>query len=144
MYKTELEFKQGELKNKDWYFQTYPFLKEFEFPIKFQDLQNFYLVDMSNRNLTPLESFVNIYEFVFSYFLENYPRLEDGTRFRGKTFLQRFPENLGTALDKTFKPIKNIFEAGFNVLEAVGNLSKNFWFLILPIAGYFIYKKFLK
>jgi hypothetical protein len=144
MFKTELEFKQSELNKKDWYFETYPFLKEFEFPIKFSDLQNFYLVDMNSRNLTPLENFVNVYEFVFSYFLENYPRLEDGTRFRGKTFIQRFPENLDSALSTTFKPFKNIAEAGFNILEAIGNISKNFWFLFIPVIGFLIYKKFIK
>lgn len=140
----QLDFEKEHLKDKAWYWEAYPFLSKFEFPIAYKDLQDFYLFDMNFRNLTPVENYVNCYEAVFSYFLENFPRLSDGTRFRGKTFLQRFPQNLYDAVGRTIKPAVDIIEGAFNMFELVGSITKNLWFVVYPLGGYFIYKYFLK
>lgn len=91
---------------KDWYFENYPWLKEF--PPKHSDLIDFYEDDMKARNLTPLDSFKNCYEFVLSYALENLPKVGQEGRFMGQTFWQRLVKDqwigessLWTALKKT-------------------------------------------
>ena len=67
--------------------QTYPWIEDF--PPDMADLISFYLKDMFYRNLTPLDSYLNCYDFLFSYFIENLPRVDDPTRFKGQTFFQR-------------------------------------------------------
>ena len=91
---------------KDWYFKTYPWL--LEFPPNMEGLRDFYIDDMKARNLTPLDSFKNCYEFLLSYGLENLPLAGKAGRFEGQTFWGRLVKDrwtgestLWTALKKT-------------------------------------------
>ena len=74
-------------KYKAWYLETYPWL--LEFPPSMTDLRDFYVDDMRFRNLTPLDTYKNCYEFLLSYALENMPRVADESRFTGQTWVQR-------------------------------------------------------
>ena len=72
---------------RNWYLETYPFL--LEFPPNMEGLRDFYIDDMKSRNLTPLDSFKNCYEFLLSYGLENLPKAGKAGRFTGQSFWQR-------------------------------------------------------
>lgn len=127
---------------KDWYYANYPFLKDFSFPIEFNDLKDFYFLDMENRNLTPLQEFSSCYEFLFSYFLENYPRQKDPTRFKGKTWFERTLSNIPDVV-KDSSPFK-FFESVGNLTDGLAELTKlasRFWFFTIPVGIYLFLKK---
>lgn len=93
-------------KYRDWYLVNYPWL--LEFPPDTDGLRDFYVDDMKSRNLTPLDSFKNCYEFLLSYGLENLPLAGKAGRFTGQTFWGRLVKDqwndesiLWTALKKT-------------------------------------------
>jgi hypothetical protein len=137
MYCTQEDWYNFNKSFRDWYFKEYPFLKDFSFPISHTDLKRFYVDDMENRNLIPLESFEACYESLFSYFLENYPRQDDPTRFKGKTFLERTLENLPEVI-KESSPFK-IFEGIGNLTQGVAeivNIAGKFWWITIPIIIY--------
>jgi hypothetical protein len=110
MYCNETDWLLEYGKYSTWYRENYPWLREF--PLKLEDLKTFYVLDMQQRNLTPLETMLNCYEFLFSYALENVPRLDDPTRFKGQTFWSRLVKDqwqdesvLWTAWKQTKKDI---------------------------------------
>ena len=55
---SEYEWRVENSQYANWYLETYPFLKtdNKNFPLLLSELKNFYLSDMSERNLTPLDS----------------------------------------------------------------------------------------
>jgi hypothetical protein len=100
---------------KDYYFKEYPWL--LEFPPSYSGLLDFYIDDMKARNLTPLDSFKNCYEFLLSYGLENLPKAGKEGRFAGQTFWQRLVKDqwrnestLWTAIKTTGGQIGNLME----------------------------------
>jgi len=99
---------------RSWYLENYPWLQAF--PPEYEDLKNFYIWDMKQRNLTPLQQYISCYEFLLSYALENIPRIADPNRFRGQTFFQRIINDqwrneslLWTAIKETKKDIEKPF-----------------------------------
>ena len=86
-YCTQQEWCNANCKYQSYYLQEYPWLEMF--PPNYNDLVDFYVWDMTSRNLTPLQSYINCYEFVLSYALENMPRVGKEGRFTGQTFFQR-------------------------------------------------------
>lgn len=130
-YNTEKEWTAANKGAFEWYYSTYPFLKKFRLPISHSKLSDFYQTDMYDRNLKPNPVFIQTYEFLFSYFLENYPRLEDKTRFEGKTGLGYFIGAVPSGIGKTFKPVSNIFEGITNISQFFKDFYLIFVFLIL-------------
>jgi hypothetical protein len=105
---TQAEWCAKNCQYQSWYMQEYPWLQMF--PPNYEDLKSFYIWDMTNRNLIPLQSYINCYEFLLSYALENMPRVGEQGRFTGQTFWQRLIKDqwrnesiLWTALKKTYE-----------------------------------------
>jgi hypothetical protein len=112
------QWKTENLIYQEWYFETYPFLKQFEFPIPYENLKDFYVEDMQFRNLTPLDTFAENYDFVFSYFLENYPKiLNSEDRFKARNFLERVIDVFPKAIEKSFNDIGETVKDSFNFLD---------------------------
>lgn len=110
---TQSEWFAANGKYRDWYLENYPWLKQF--PPNMNDLRDFYIDDMNFRNLAPLDVFKNCYEFLFSYALENMPRVADEKRFKGQTWIQRLVKDQWTdesilwlSLKKTASQITNV------------------------------------
>jgi len=116
----------------DWYYKTYPFLNQFILPIPYNDLLNFYVDDIEKRNLKPVQEFVDCYEFLFSYFLENYNK-KDEDKFFAKTFLENSLENL----PKVFKETIN------DIGDVLGTTSTIIFIAIIIIVALIIIIKFL-
>ena len=116
---------------------TYPFLKNTGFPLSMSDLQDFYVSDMQNRNLTPLQSYYDCYEFLFSYFLAQFPEQNNPTRFKGKTFLEYSADNLGVAISKTFTDFGNQLN---NLTTSILGVSP-LVLIIIIVALFFIIKE---
>lgn len=131
----------------EWYKNTYPFLKELFFPPSLEMVLTFYETDMREINLTPLSSFYNNYEFLFSYFIANYPAQNDPNRFVGRGFIQRLIDGFPKALRETqkdLKPITDIFTGLGDIVSGIGSAVKNFWFIIIPITLFIIFLYFRK
>lgn len=90
-----------------WYYQTYPFLKNFTLPISTAKLEGFYIDDIKSRNFKPVQAIVDSYELLFSYFIANYPEQNNPNRFSGKTTFEYVVENIPKAVNKTFSDIGN-------------------------------------
>lgn len=137
---TQQAWTNDNLKFKDWYFENYPFLKQFQFPISHDFLQMFYETDIVNRNFNINSSIHSEYELTFSYFLDNFPK-NDKDKFSGKTPLGYVIDAIPKAVNDTIiKPI----EGGFNIsLDFLKNLNKYFP-LIIGVAGLFFATKLFK
>lgn len=92
----------------DWYYQNYPVLvdKGVTLPVDYDLLGIFYVTDMQDRNLEPLDSYINCYKYLFEYFIG---RISGAIKVEGKTFLGYTWENLPKAFDKTFTQLTNPF-----------------------------------
>jgi len=112
----------------DWYYQNYPFLRGFKLPLPFEFLRDFYMKDMSDRNLPVNMNYANTYDFVFSYFLENYTKPLTN-KFQGKTWLQYLWDNFPSAFKKSFTDINN------EIFKPIGQV---FSFFINPYIIFFI------
>jgi len=110
---------------KSWYLENYPWL--LEFPPNMDGLRDFYIDDMKARNLTPLDSFKNCYEFLLSYGLENLPLAGKAGRFSGQTFWSRLVKDQWTGDSTLWTAVK----------ETGSQIGKTFdW--ILPVAILFL------
>jgi len=117
----------------NWYYLNYPFLKEFQLPIDKDFLSVFYKEDMKKRNLVPNRIILNNYDFLFSYFISEYPKRNDNNRFTGTTFF----ENLKAGIDKTFSGVSDL---GGNITELFSNVNKYFPILLGLVALSFYVK----
>jgi hypothetical protein len=143
------EWKSKNLQYKDWYLDTYPYLKEFPFPLPKDELAEFYRLDMLVRNLEPLAEFSGCYEFLFSYFLENFPRQNDSTRFRGKTFFEMTVENLPEVIEDSppfqfFEGVGNVTQGIADFTNLFGTITKKLYFIVIPVGIYLAYRIFIK
>lgn len=111
----------------NWYYTNYPFLKEFTLPIDTNFLKVFYKEDMSKRNLIPNRIIAGNYDFLFAYFVANYPIRNDSNRFTGTTFI----ENLKEGIDKTFSGVSDF---GSNLTDLFSNVNKYFPIILGLIA----------
>ena len=128
-----------------FYYDAYPFLAGFILPIPFYKLQDFYVKDMLSRNLTPLDSFKNCYEFVWSYFLDNYPKKNDFQRFTGKSFIGYTRENIGKAVSKSFTDTTTFVGSQTkNLLSSLGLNPEIILIFIVIIVALFLITKFSK
>jgi len=97
-----------------WYYKEYPFLTEFILPIQTHILLDFYIEDFSSRNFTPLDEYKNNYSLLFSYFLDNYTRVNDETRFKGKTklgyIIDSIPKAIKKSVDDIGKTVSDVFD----------------------------------
>ena len=111
--------------NKQWYFTTYPFLKDIVFPPPIDFLKAYYETDMLNRNLTPLTPLFDNYEFLFSFFLENFPKDRNNKFVAPDWFdslLRAFPiaiKQTGTDLSNFGKDISDFF-GKFTIILLIG------------------------
>lgn len=117
--------------------EAYPFLQNTGFPLSMSDLQEFYTSDMHNRSLSPLQPYLDCYEFLFSYFLAQFPEQKNPTRFRGKTFFEYSAENLGSAISKTFNDFGNQLN---NLTTSILGVSP-LVLIIIIVALFFIIKE---
>lgn len=85
---------------KEWYLKNYSNLKKF--PLSMLELQNFYTNDMNDRNLEPSDTYLNCYDFLFSYYLGNF---NIDNKFSGQGFLGRTFGNLIPSISKTYNDI---------------------------------------
>ena len=97
--------------NKDhfnWYYEKYPELiaNDISLPVGMDALQRFYIADMMDRNLEPLQEFIECYAHLWSYFLG---RLTGVINVKGRTWLQHTLDNLPGAWNKTVQDISNPF-----------------------------------
>lgn len=93
--------------NYGYYYDNFPLQQNsFELPISFEYLKRFYLNDMSARNLTPQDAWLNCYEALFSYLLS---RLDGSVTFEGQNWLERTISNLPGAFSQTIEGITNPF-----------------------------------
>lgn len=92
----------------NWYYQNYPQLKELDIhlPVGMDALQRFYISDMKERNLEPLEEYIDCYTHLWSYLLG---RITDDINYVGKTWWQHTMSNLPGAWNKTWSDISNPF-----------------------------------
>jgi hypothetical protein len=140
---TELQFASDPNQDYSWYLANYTWLQNASPNLpNVVDLLNFYIDDMNNRNLTPLDEYESCYEYLFSYFLANYPIAGTSAQFKGQTFLQMSAANLPGAISKTFGQIGTV------VGEAANSLTSNLlgvplWVLLIIVAivAIFIFKK---
>jgi len=111
--------------DQQWYLTSYPFLKDFNFPPDPDFLQGYYNNDMNARNLTPLKTLFENYDFLFSYFLKNYPlRLDE--QFVAPNWFQRLIQDFPTAIKKTGSDIGSVtntitdFFGNFSIILLIG------------------------
>jgi len=104
---TQTAFLNDPNQDLNWYKANYPFLASMSLPLSMDDLSNFYYADMTSRNLTPESQYLYCYEYLWSYFLANFPELNNPTRFKGKTYLEYSLQNLPGAIKKSFTDIGN-------------------------------------
>lgn len=108
--------------NKDyynWYYETYPFLKNIGLPISTQKLENFYIDDIKSRNFKPVQAIVDSYDLLFSYFIANYPEQNNPNRFTGKTTFEYVVENIPKAVSKTFSDISDFGSSITNTIMII-------------------------
>lgn len=117
----------------NWYLETYPFLKDVGFPVSTATLKNFYVEDSKNRNITPNEVIKNCYEFLFSYFLENYPNVDNPNRFVARNWFELLLDSMPQGIEKTFNDSKEIVSDLGDSLSEFLNVSKYVIFLVLII-----------
>lgn len=121
-----------------WYMENYPVLKNFNLPMPYEFLKNFYIADMELRNLVPIVQFYSCYEYVLSYFLENFEK-PLSEKFQGKTWLGYLADSFPGALKKSFTDINN------DVFKRLGNLftffTSPYVLVVLIIVIIYILKK---
>lgn len=110
-YATQKEWTDANKNNFSWYYSTYPFLSEnnFVLPISKSYLEGFYSRDMDLRNFTPQKVILDNYDFLFSYFLSNYPNQNNPNRFSGNTTLGYIIENIPKGISMTVDQAKSAF-----------------------------------
>lgn len=129
---SESEWYKNNIDALGWYKDTYPVLNNFNLPLPFEFLKKFYVSDMSDRNLPITEQFRDCYEFVFSYFLENYKKPLQN-KFQGKTWIQYMADAFPGALKQSYDYLtfqKELGWIGTNVVEPLGTAIK---FVLNPI-----------
>lgn len=91
-----------------WYYSNYPSLidENISLPVSKHALELFYVLDMRERNLIPLDDYLNCYQYLFEYMIG---RLESVITFKGRGFWQRTIENLPVAFNKTMNQITSPF-----------------------------------
>lgn len=109
--------------------KTYPFLQNFNLPIDFFTLKEFYRKDMERRNLKPLPEYYNCYEFVFSYFIANYDQQENPDRPKGNTDIGYILDAIPKGIDKTVTQTTNFLSSFKEII---------FLLLILIVFIYFL------
>ena len=128
---------------KNWYFTQYPFLKDFNFPPDVDFLQEYYFSDMRSRNLVPLESLFENYDFLFSYFLANYNK-NFSDKFKAPNWFNRLLDSFPEAIkqtEKDLKPVSDVLTGVTDIVSGIGSAVKNFWFIIVPIIVLLILKE---
>lgn len=124
-------------KNKtslSWYRETYPFLQKGTFPVPLITLRNFYTSDISERNLDPVPGVLNCYEALFSYYLENVPKVDDPSRFYAQNWFDRLLSSIPKGFEKTFSDVGNF---GGDFLES----TKYIFFILLIVVVMFFWSK---
>ena len=127
------------LRNKqfyEWYYKEYPFLKEIGLPIPFETLQDYYKTDIENRNFSVNYDIYYNYSFVFSYFLENFPK-SDSAKFKGKTFIEYVGEETKNQIENIADIVAKPFELSFDFLK---NINKNLPLIIITVGLFFLWK----
>jgi len=112
--------------NLNWYYENYPVLRDkgVKLPVDHDILGIFYVTDMSDRNQTPVNEFLNCYGLLWEYFLG---RIRGAIYTEGQNVWERTWYNIPKAFEKTFQQISNPFGIP--------------WWVYL-IAGFAVYKIF--
>lgn len=134
---TYAEWYEQNYQYKDWYFEQYPFLKEFIFPIPEQTLKYFYVVDIQGRNLPVNQIILDNYDFLFSYFLDNYPKVKNKeNRFTGKTWFEYFINAIPEGISNVTKNVPVISD----LTDFLKNIN-TFFPIILILLALYLWKK---
>ncbi|AFN75759.1 hypothetical protein MROS_2529 [Melioribacter roseus P3M-2] len=103
--KNEVEFiaKYGDA-GLQWFKTNYPVLKNFDLPIPYETLKDFYLADYKYRRLKPEPAYLDNYELLFSYFLANYGKPLNEKQVV-KSDLEYLFSNIGAGVKRTISQI---------------------------------------
>lgn len=129
--------------NKDYlsyYYENYPFIAEdgVTLPIDTEILQKYYINDIEKRNLEVNPAILGNYSFLFSYWLDNYPK-KDSEKFKGQTTLGYIQDALETQAKGIAGAIKDTVSIGTSLLKAV---KENLPLILITIGTLFVYKTF--
>jgi hypothetical protein len=119
--------------NLNWYYTEYPFLKNFVLPITTDTLKNYYIDDSHDRNITPNQNILANYEFLFTYFCDNYNK-----SLSEKFVANNWFENILQAIPKGFEKTIADVQSGLN---SVFDTSKYIILLALIVALLYFYKQ---
>jgi hypothetical protein len=107
---TKEEWFKKNKNNLDWYYNEYRFLKNFILPIDTNVLKNYYIKDSQDRNITPNQAILNNYEFLFTYFCDNYNK-DLSEKFVANNWLENILQAVPKGFDKTFSDVGTTFNS---------------------------------
>jgi hypothetical protein len=124
-----------------FYYQEYPFIIEngITLPIETEILSEYYLQDSENRNITPNPNILDNYSFLFSYYLENFPK-SDKDKFKLNTGLGYLWNATKIEVSNIGNTISNVVGTGFDFLKSINKYLP----LILGVAGLYFLTKLKK
>lgn len=104
---TETEWIQLNKMVYPFYYDTYPLGESgIILPVSMDKLKLFYVQDMRDRNLTPLNEYLNCYEYLFSYLIG---RVSKMITFKGSNWFGRLGTTIPMALGRTYEQILSPF-----------------------------------
>lgn len=121
-----------------FYYQEYPFISEngITLPIETEILTEYYLQDSGNRNITPNQNILDNYSFLFSYYLENFPKSES-SKFKLNTALGYLWNATKTEVSNIGNTISDAVGTGFDFLK---NINKYLPLIVGVVGLYFLTK----
>ena len=91
----------------NFYYEQYPLRESgIILPVSMLRLRLFYNQDMKERNLMPLNEYLNCYEFLFNYLIG---RISNMITFKGSNWFDRFIKSIPIALGRTYDQLTSPF-----------------------------------
>ena len=106
-YCKEQDWIRANKNHYDWYYQHYKLQESgIILPVPFSKLRSFYVSDMNDRNLKPVQKWLDCYGGLFGYLLG---RIDETINFEGQNWFERTWANIPKAFEKTARDIANPF-----------------------------------
>lgn len=120
----------------NFYYSTYPFLKNIGLPLSFEKVKQFYIDDITSRNFEPNQAMLNCYELLFTYFCENYDRtLTNQTgAIVGKSGIEYFLNAIPTGISKSVNDVSTSISSVVGITTEIVKFT-----IIILVAALLIY-----